>query len=662
MADLGFIALLFALAIALYSAVASAWGAWRRYPELVQSGRNGVLAVAGLLIVAAAVLFYLFLSYDFQTAYVANYSSREMATIYTFSAFWAGNPGSLLFWATLSAILSAIVILLHERNAAIRPLLPWVAMVTMTVIAFFVFLMVFVPHANPFEQLPYKPADGQGLNPLLENTGMFFHPLTLLTGYAGFLIPFAFAIAALITRRLGNEWVVAIRRWTLVAWFFLGVGNLFGMQWAYVELGWGGFWGWDPIENSSLMPWLIATAFLHSVMIQKRRGMLKVWNIVLIIIAFNLAIFGTFLTRSGILSSVHSFADSNLGIFFLSFIGISLVLSIGLLYERLPDLRSDNELDSFVSRESSFLFNNLLLVGATFATFLGVIFPIISEAVRGVKITVGPPFYNQVNGPIFAALVILMGICPIIGWRKASTNNLIRNFLYPTVVGIITAALLIVMGITQWYAVLGFAVCGFVIASITLEWFRGTRARHRTRRENYFTAFVGLVWANKPRYGGYVVHLSMVFIAMGIMGAIFFQTKAEATLAPGETLAIGNYQLKFDGLSEYATQSRQVTAASLTLYNGGEPVETMNAVKFVHRNHENPVTDVAIRSTPLEDVYVILVNWTKDGSASFQVFINPMVNWIWFGGVVFLIGTVIAFWPDRRQAREALVTASRTGR
>jgi cytochrome c-type biogenesis protein CcmF len=367
--DLGYIAILLALIISIYSVVTWVIGDRLRYPELLKSARHGVYAVTGLVTLASAILIYALLTHDFQLAYVASYSSREMPTVYLISAFWGGNAGSLLFWTWMLTIFGLIAVVQNRHTN--RALVPYVAAVIMTTIAFFLILMVFI--SNPFEKLSYTPANGNGLNPLLENPGMIFHPPTLLLGYAGFTVPFAFAIAALWTRRLGDEWVRSIRRWTLFAWAMLGVGNLLGAQWAYVELGWGGYWAWDPVENAGFMPWLVGTAFLHSIMIQRRRGMLKVWNMALIIVAFELSIFGTLLVRSGILSSVHSFAASGLGPFFMGFIGLTTVFSVILLYDRLPRLRGDDELDSWLSRESSFLLNNLILVGIAFATFLGTV-------------------------------------------------------------------------------------------------------------------------------------------------------------------------------------------------------------------------------------------------------------------------------------------------
>ena len=643
MADLGYFSLALALVVALFSLLAALLGA-RGRPELVAAARNGTFALLGLTSLASAVLAYAFISHDFSLEYVASYSARGMSTAYTLAAFWAGNEGSLLLWSWVLALMAAMVLWQKPR----RDFLPYIVAVLSATMAFFLLLMVFV--SNPFRQLPFTPADGRGLNPLLENMGMLFHPLTTLAGYSIFAIPFAFAVAALATGQVGEEWLRRTRRYTLVAWALLGIGTLLGAQWAYVELGWGGYWAWDPVENAGLMPWLTATAFLHSALIQKRRGMLKVWNMVLIIVTFNLALFGTFLTRSGIISSVHTFGESGLGPLFLGFIFISLLVSLVLLYRRLPSLKSEDELDSLVSRESTFLINNLLLVAITFATFLGTIFPVISQAVRGVKVTVGPPFFNQVNGPIFLLFLLLMGICPLIGWRRATPGNLLRNFLLPAGSAVLVLVLLIVLGVKTWYALLGFGVCAFVLATIFLEWFRGVRARHR-KGENYLTAFFRLLWGNRPRYGGYLVHVGIILLALGVIGSSVYKAEAEVSLSPGESFQIGKYTLKYEGMSTYPTEKKEVVSATIQVFNNGKPAGIMAPAKTFHVNYDTPVSEVAIRSTLLEDLYVILMGWDEIGGvAAFKALVNPLIAWMWIGGFLFILGTVIAIWPERKPA------------
>ncbi len=646
MADIGYIALFLALVASIYSAIAYIFGARGKHPALINSARNSLLAACGLVSISVAVLLYALLTHDFQIEYVASYTSRDLSLPYLLSALWAGNDGSLLFWAWLLSLF-AVVMILQKRDIG-KELVPYASSIIMVTQAFFLILLLSL--SNPFHKLSFVPAQGMGLNPMLENPGMIIHPPILLAGYVAFTIPFAFAIAALLTRRLGDEWIIAIRRWTLLAWLFLGIGNLIGAWWAYVELGWGGYWAWDPVENASFMPWLVATAFLHSIMMQRRRGMLKVWNMVLIILTFSLVIFGTFLTRSGIISSVHSFAESPLlGYLFLVFIGVILFGSLGLLYYRSDELKSEAEMESLVSRESTFLLNNLLIVGAAFAIFLGTIFPILSEAVLGVKISFGPPAFNQVNGPIFLAIILLTGICALIGWRRASVKNLIRHFLWPLVLALLLVIALIILGIREWYALVAFFLCSFVLLTILYEWFRGTRARHRMRAENYLKAFFGLIGANRPRYGGYIVHIAIILIAIGVVGSSFYNVEKEATLKPGESMTINNYTLTYDNLDQYETQSKTVVTATLSVYNEGKLIGKLIPEKYFHRSYEQAVTEVAIRSTLLEDLYVILIGWDEDGTTAFKVLVNPLVNWIWIGGVVFALGGLIAFWPERRK-------------
>ncbi|MEE8174056.1 MAG: heme lyase CcmF/NrfE family subunit [Dehalococcoidia bacterium] len=646
MADIGYFALVLALGVSIYSAIAFALGIRKGYPEVVASARHGLIAACGLLSLATAILAYALVTHEFQIAYVASYTSRGMSLTYLISALWAGNTGSLLFWGWLLSLF-ALVVMIQNRGGN-RELVSYASAVVMAVVAFFVMVLLFA--ANPFDKLSSVPADGVGLNPLLENPGMLFHPPTLLAGYVGFTIPFAFAIAALITGRLGDEWIRLIRRWTLLSWVLLSFGTFLGAQWAYVELGWGGYWGWDPVENAGFMPWLVGTAFLHSIMMQRRRGMLKLWNMVLIILTFTLSIFGTYLTRSGILSSVHTFSDSTLGHFFLSLIGVTLVGSLLLLLYRRRQLKSETEMDSLVSRESTFLLNNLLLVGIAFAVFVGTIFPLISEAVRGVKVSVSAPFFNQVTGPIFLLLIVLMGICPLISWRRASINNLLRNFLYPLLVALILGVGLVLLGVGEWYALLAFSLCGFAVTTIFLDWGRGVRARHRVRAENYVKAFFGLLLANKSRYGGYIVHIAIILIAVGIVGSSFYQAEKEAVLAPGESMTIKGYTLTYEGWEEDTSDpDKGVQRATLTVYNGKKRIGEMTPEKYFHRSYQQPVTEVAIRSTPKEDLYVVLGGLAEDGTASFRVLVNPLVFWIWTGGTLLVVGGLIAFWPSKRE-------------
>ncbi len=646
MAEIGRISLVVAFVVAAYLTVASAFGVARRQADLLASARNGVYAVAALVSLAWGTLLYAFATHDFSLKTVAEYNSRDISLAFSLSGAYASQEGSLLMW-TWGVVMMLLIVTLQNRGRH-KSLMPWVTAVMGFVTTFFLSLLVFF--SNPFVRMSVVPVDGQGMNPLLRNVGMLFHPPALYLGYVAFTVPFAFALAALITGELGNEWLQITRRWTLFAWLFLGIGNLLGAQWAYVELGWGGYWGWDPVENSSFMPWLTGTAFLHSVMIQRRRGMLKVWNLVLIIVTFLLTIFGTFLTRSDLLSSVHTFGETNIGPMFVAMMLLTVTVSAALIWDRLPLLQGENELDSFVSRESSFLLNNLLLLGGAFAVLWGTMFPLISEAVRGVQVTVNAPFFNQVVGPILLAIVILMGICPIIGWRRASMENLLRNFRIPVLVALVALVAAFLLNARQLYALVAFSACGFVLGTIGMEFFRGARAEARISKRGPLLALGSLIWGNKPRYGGYLVHLGIVIIAVGVVGSQGFEQQKDVTLSPGQEATIGSYRLVYSGLADNRLGSKEVETANLTLYSGDKLLGLMTPSKEFYQGYESPKTEVSIRSTATEDLYLILNSWSGQ-NASLKLVINPLVSWIWVGGYVLMLGAVIAFWPDAREKR-----------
>lgn len=637
--------MVFAFLLAGWGAVIAFQSGIRGNTRWLKSAERIVLSLFFLASLIVGILVYAFITHDFSIRYVAAYSNRTLPLFYTISALWAGQSGSLLFWSWLLSLFSTIVVLQNrDKN---RDLLPYVIGILTTISFFFFGLLVFT--SNPFELLPTPVTDGNGLNPMLQNPGMVMHPPTLFLGYVGFSVPFAFAIAALIKKRIDPQWIITTRRWTIFSWLFLTLGNLLGAKWAYVELGWGGYWAWDPVENAALMPWLTATAFLHSVMIQERKGMLKVWNIILIILTFVLTIFGTFITRSGIISSVHSFGISNLGPLFLGFLGMTILLSIGLLIHRLPLLKSEYELDSFVSRESSFVFNNLIFLSLAFAVFWGTIFPFISEAVRGVKITVGAPFFNQINTPIGLILLALTGICPLIGWRKASKYHLKRNFIIPVNLSLLFAILLLLVGVRSIYPLMSFTLSFFVLTTIFMEFYRGTKVRARILHSGYGKALWNMVMRNKRRYGGYIVHLGVLMVFVGITGSAFQQEK-EAVLAPGDSLQIAGYQLQYQGLADRSDENVQEVAAVLTVQKGGRPLPTLYPSRQLFANQE-PVSEVAIRQTMKEDLYVIFSGWDEQSRASIKVLINPLVAWIWFGGIVMTVGTLIALGPGRNKLK-----------
>jgi len=642
MVDLGYFSMMLAFLSAAYAIVASVLGARSRNAQLIASGEHGVLATWGMLSLAAGILVYNLLIGNMQLEYVASFTSTTLPTIYRISALWAGSEGSLLLWGWTLATF-AVVVLLQNRTRN-RVLMPYVHATMMTVTLFFISVNVF--YADPFTLLPFTPAEGSGLNPILQMPLMMIHPPILYQGYVGVTVPFAFAIAALITRELGDTWVRTIRRWTLYAWFFLGFGLMLGGRWAYMELGWGGYWAWDPVENAALMPWLTITAFLHSAMIQEKKGMLKVWNMTLVILTFGLSIFGTFLTRSGVVSSVHSFSASGLGPMFLTFVIVTMVFSFVLLYIRREALKARSELDSFVSRESSFLLNNLALVGACFAILWGTIFPVISEWVRGVKISVSAPYFNEINVPLGIFLLFLTGAGPLFAWRRTSVQSLKKHFTIPLIAFAVTLVVLLASGITHIYALLALSMCAFVAGAMFLEFYRGTRARRSTNGESYLVAFVKLILGYKRRYGGYVVHLGVVMMFVGFAGSAF-TIEEDFTLSKGESMAIKKYTLRFDNLTETNMGEYISYMASVVLFEEGQPTVEMLPEKRFYPVQETPTTEVAVRSLLSEDLYLVLadLNETLD-RVTFKIYINPLINWVWFGTIMLVIGTGILFLPD----------------
>ena len=651
---LGQFALWAGLLAALWTALVGFSGRWRDRPELAAAVIRGSFAVCAAMIVAALALWKGLLTHDFNIEYVWAYTSRNLPDAYVITAFWAGQKGSLLFWALVLSLFGALAQLVtgkrHER------LMPYVAAVTCIVAAFFIGTMLL--SANPFDRLPVTPPDGRGLNPQLQNPGMVIHPPMLYLGYISITIPFAFAIAALLSKKLDTGWLHAIRKWTLLSWLFLAIGITLGMWWAYVELGWGGYWAWDPVENASLLPWLTMTAFLHSVMIQEKRGMLKRWNLSLIVVTFLLSIFGTFITRSGVIASVHSFTQSNVGFLFLVFLLSTGAAAFSLLYLRWPALKPDAQLESLASREAAFLFNNLVLVGIAFSVLWGTLFPILSEWVRGVKVTVGPPFFNRVNIPLGLLLLLLTGIGPLIAWRKTSPANLRRQFLWPAGFGLAAAAGLAVAGMRDRYALAALILAAFVLGTVTQEFWRGARARVRMYGEAVPLAVTRLVNRNRRRYGGYLVHVGILVYFVAFAGMAFKVTQ-EVTLAPGETAEIRSpyghtYSFTHLGVSQYEALNRIVSAANLEVRRDGGRLGTIKSEKRQHvdsfgEKTFEPSTEVGIRSDLREDIYVVYAGSIGGTErANFAISINPLVWWVWFGGVVLTFGGLLTMWPGGR--------------
>ena len=649
MPELGRIALLICLGLSVYAVLAGAYAAATGRRRLAMSARNALVACLGATLVASALLLTALIRSDFSFVYVADHTSLELPTPYKISAFWGGQEGSLLLWLLILTAYSTIAVLLARRTAG--TLVAWVVPVLGVVVGFFSLVLVAV--SSPFATQT-APPDGIGLNPSLQNPYMVSHPPALYLGYVGLAIPFAFAMAALLSRRTDELWIVLTRRWTLLAWTFLGIGQLLGAHWAYVEVGWGGYFAWDPVENAALMPWLVATAFLHSVMIQEKRGMLKVWNMLLVVGAFCLSLFGTFLTRSGILNSIHSFTEGPLGAWFLGFICVVVVGSTALVLARLPLLRAKTRLESPISREATFLYNNLLLVAFCLTILWGVIYPILSEAVRGEQMTVGPPYYNFFLKAFGLPLLLLMGIGPLVAWRRASLRSLGRTFAWPAGIALLTGVLLLPFGAGDSIpGLVAYSFSAFVLASIVLEFARGTRARRGLSGEPWPAALGSLISRNRRRYGGYIVHAAIVLLAIGVAGSSAYDTIREAELSPGQSMNVGPYTLAYQRLATREGSNALEQRAIVRVERDGRSLGTLESGKNSYRAEGQVSNEVGIRSDwrTGEDLFVIADEIGRDGRVAFEVHISPLVNLIWLAGALFLAGSLVALWPDAREHR-----------
>jgi cytochrome c-type biogenesis protein CcmF len=667
-ASAGNAGLLTALVASAYSVMASVAGARRGERRLERSGLYASYATTALVAFSSAVMFFLLLSNDYSVKYVQMHSDASMPWFYKLTSFWGGLDGSIMWWALLLCAFASLAIYLNRERH--KELMPYVVAVLYTVVAFFLFLIIF--EKRPFDLfLTEAPRMGKGLNPLLQNPYMATHPPSLYVGFVAATVPFAFGLAALITGNLDDSWLASTRRWMMVSWYFLSQGLILGALWAYEELGWGGYWGWDPVENAGFLPWLTATAFLHSIMIQERRGMMKVWNVSLVIVTFILTMIGTFMTRSGIVQSVHAFGqDTELAIIFLIFISSTLIFSFGLVIYRLPLLRARNEFDSWLSREFSFLVNNWVLLSAAFFVLIATLFPTLSEWVTKERITVGAPFFTKWMAPIGLILLFLTGVGPLIAWRKATAANLREQFTVPViafsamVVGLQAIPSLrgwslwtvkgMKIGLPLTASVFCFGLCAFVTATISQEFYRGTRVRQAHTRLDFFTSLIGLVARGKRRYGGYLVHMAVVLMFIGFAGD-GYKREAEATLEPGKSVKLGRYSVRFDGLEHTADAQKDMTTARLSVSRDGRPYTIMRPAKWAYHHHEDepPTSEVDIKKSLAEDLYVVLNGFevqTGKPIAAIKVVINPLVNWIWLGFLLLAAGTFIAFMPDRAYA------------
>ena len=638
LAGLGRPSLIAAVAFAVVALGAGIGAAVSRRDDLTDLSRRALTAAACFVGMAAVALVTALFARDFSLGYVAAYSSRSLARPYTLSALWGGMEGSLLFWTLLLTSFSAVAV---RRAAHQAPaLVGWATAVLAGVAVFFCALLV--GPANPFVTLSPVPADGSGLNPLLQSPGMVIHPPLLYTGFVGFSIPFAFGMAALLARRVDGWWFAQTRRWTLFSWGALSIGIVLGGAWAYTELGWGGYWAWDPVENASFMPWLTATAYLHSVVIQEKRRMFKAWNLSLILMTYVLAIFGTFLTRSGILSSIHTFTEGPIGKWFLPFLALMLVGGVALLVTRAQDMRAENRLDSMLSRESAFLANNVLFLAASFAVLWGTIYPIVAELISGSRVAVGPPFFNSVFIPIGLALLALTGIGPLISWRKMSPRSLTRVSRGPLLAAALVALVLGVLRIGNLGVVIALAIAAFTSTAILAEFVRGSRLHRRREGLGWMAALGRTVARNRRRYGGYIVHLGVVLIVIGFAGAAF-RTERAQHLERGAQMEVGDYTLTYERLENLDSAEKETYRAWVGVERGGDSLGRIYPERNLHLAQNQWQSEVAIRTNPVEDLYVVVTALDPDGDASIRAFVNPLTWWIWMGAAVMLAGILVLF-------------------
>jgi len=677
--NFGYGVLVVTFLVALYSVFAAVYGETKKIPSMVESARRAMLLTWPLLTLTAGILIYLLINDHYEVQFVYEVTSRSMPTYLKVTAWWGGQAGSLLFWSWLMSAFASLVTLRNWDRE--REFLPWVIVIACVTLAFFIGMNVFFE--NPFAQLyqtfdgniaPYTfqpansilftPADGRGLNPLLRHPGMVIHPPMLYLGFVSFVIPYAFAMAALITGRTDDRWIRLTRRWALWAWLFLSAGLVLGGRWAYDVLGWGGYWGWDPVEIAAFMPWLTGTAFLHSVMIQEKRGMFKHWNMLLVILTYDLVIFGTFLTRSGVLSSVHAFAQSAIGPLFFAFIGITLITSVALIFYRWDALKSETQMTSMLSREALFLLNNLLFISILVVCFWGVIYPLISELFTGQKVTVGPPFYERATGPLFASLMMLMGIAPLSAWGHSTIKTLGRAIWIPLVSAVVITMAIFATYTHNVYALIGFFLVALVILVTLYEYWRGANARRKSQGENIFTAFWNLTGRNRRRYGGYIIHLSMMLMAIGILGIEIFQMETQGTIAIGDSLQLSDYTVKYKEVASWDDRPKGVnyTRAVVEVYDKqGNLLGSLHPRKDYYYDSQQPMTIPGQLASLKDEVYVLLVDWEPidQVGTTFKIFVNPLVNWLWLGSLLFLVGVIIAAWPDKDPERVAVHASKR---
>nr|NNM90921.1 heme lyase CcmF/NrfE family subunit [Bacilli bacterium] len=661
--DVGRIALWLAMLVIPYIWIVSIYGVWKKNNRLIKSAKRAIILQFGLIIIASAALLTLLLSLNFRFAYVAEYTSKSLSVLYRIAAFWGGDAGSLLFWLLVMSIYLFVVMLVrHEDEDAYKPIVTAIIAFVMTF-----FILIVNVMANPFATLSYTPENGNGLNELLQNPGMTVHPVNLYLGYIGFLVPFAYAMASLWLKKTDASWLAITRRWTLIAWLFLSCGIIYGAHWSYEELGWGGYWSWDPIENAALMPWLSATAFLHSAMIQERKAMFKTWNVILIALTFMLTMFGTALTRGGMIWSIHAFSNGSMGFFFMLFVGILALGSVVMIVWRFSSIRASAKLEAIVSKETGFLLNNILFLGMLFAVFLGTIFPLVTEAITGSQMLVNGSFYDTVVLPIGVLVILLMAIGPLLAWRKASINHVRRALLWPFILSLLATLFLALSGYRNLLALASYFAAFLVMLTIFLEFTQGVMARRQKTKEAIVLAFLRMIRKNQRRYGGYIVHLALVIMVIGLTSTGSFGQKITVNLKPGQSMSIGDYVLLYHGLETDFSHGKIDLKADVVVYTGqGQTLGLLKPAVTFYENGQQPATDLALYSTLLSDLYVVLDgtdNSTQE--ALFDVHLNPLVSMIWLGGYLFVFGAILCFWPERKKkeivehndAKQALLQA-----
>jgi cytochrome c-type biogenesis protein CcmF len=660
--DLGNFLLTLSWGLSVYGLVVGIWGALNKDKRFISSARTSVIICA---VTSTASLFFLavaFLQHSYRYLYVWQNSNNDMPSAYLISAIWGGMDGSLQLWAVLMSIFSAIATLRSGKIS--EEIKSWLSPVMSGATGFFITVVCFL--TNPFRLIPegINPADGNGLNPLLQNPSMLIHPPLLYLGFTGFVVPFAYCIAALCSGDLSSAWTKRVRRSTLIAWAFLTAGIILGGNWAYIELGWGGFWAWDPVENSSFMPWLAATAFLHSIMVQQHRGMLKVWTVVLCVLTYALCVFGTFLTRSGIVQSVHAFAETDVGWVFLLYLSILLVIAIILLTFRWSLLSPQNKIESYFSREVAFLFNNLVLIGICFSIFWGVMLPVFSEAITGEKIVVGPPFFNRVNVPLFLILLFLMAVGPAISWRRGNFSSFKRHFLRPLIFSSFVVVLFIYLDPSRIYAAISFGLCFLICITVISEFYRAVKAKKDTTASSTIGS-LGNVVVSKPRkYGGMVVHLAVAIMTVAITASSAYKIERDVVLTPGDSASVGKYTLVLEKLSQSEQKNYFSLMADVGVYGmeGKKRITTLYPERRFYPRNEETTTEVDLRITLLDDLYIALAGYDGSsektnstgltGSATFKIFVNPLQVWLWFGALLMIFGAILVIIPASLEFRE----------